>query len=170
MNKSDAINQRIVARLVEREVLYCVSSLISRLAELEPDNEELFDLSERRDYETPLEDVTEEQWVELAKNNDYHWTTAHKDRLISVLGAAECCDQLGLDPHYIEVYEHHIITGWAADKLRGLGQVVVDDVYGLTVWGRCTTGQSSSLDHVWWQIAAGMGILAGQPNSWADKA
>lgn len=51
-----------------------------------------------------------------------------------------------LDPYYDEVYEHYIVnSSWAADDLRAYGQIVFE-FGGLTIFGRCTTGQSMSLD------------------------
>lgn len=51
-----------------------------------------------------------------------------------------------LDPDYNEVYEHWIVnSSWAADDLRAYGQIVFE-FGGLTIFGRCTTGQSMSLD------------------------
>lgn len=51
-----------------------------------------------------------------------------------------------LDPDYNEVYEHYIVnSGWAADDLRAYGQIVFE-FGGLTIFGRCATGQSLSLD------------------------
>lgn len=159
-------DQRIVRKLVDREVLYCVSNLISRLCELEPDDEELMALCEVRDYETPLEAVEDEQWERLCANNDL--SPRSKERVIAALGAEECCEQLGLDPDYREVYEHWLVTSWAADSLREKGEVVVDDLHGLTVWGRTATGQAICMDRVWWEIARDMEILSGQANSWEE--
>lgn len=51
-----------------------------------------------------------------------------------------------LDPDYDEVYEHYIVnSSWAADDLRAYGQIVFE-FGGMTIFGRCTTGQSISLD------------------------
>jgi hypothetical protein len=51
-----------------------------------------------------------------------------------------------LDPDYNEVYEHYIVnSSWAADDLRAYGQIVFE-FGGLTIFGRCTTGQSMSID------------------------
>ena len=51
-----------------------------------------------------------------------------------------------LDPDYNEVYEHWIVnSSWAADDLRAYGQIVFE-FGGLTIFGRCTTGQSILLD------------------------
>lgn len=51
-----------------------------------------------------------------------------------------------LDPDYNEVYEHWIVnSSWAADDLRAYGQIVFE-FGGMTIFGRCTTGQSILLD------------------------
>lgn len=51
-----------------------------------------------------------------------------------------------LDPDYNEVYEHWVVdSSWAAEDLRAYGQIVFE-FGGMTIFGRCTTGQSMSLD------------------------
>ena len=51
-----------------------------------------------------------------------------------------------LDPDYDEVYEHYVVnSSWAADDLRAYGQIVFE-FGGMTIFGRCTTGQSVLLD------------------------
>ena len=167
MDYSNHINQQIVEKLVEREVKHCVSYLISHLLEVVPDDERLMDLSQRKNWDYQFEQVPEAKWLDLASNNDLDFTT--KEAVIAKLGEDECGDQLGLDPDYDDVYEHWLVTGWALEKLRGLGEVVCEDLHGLNVWGRCTTGQSISLDQVWWKIAKDMEILQGMANSWEGR-
>ena len=59
---------------------------------------------------------------------------------------AEIGRHFDLDPDYDEVYEHWIVnSSWAADDLRAYGQIVFE-FGGLTIFGRCATGQSLSLD------------------------
>lgn len=59
---------------------------------------------------------------------------------------AEIGRHFDLDPDYDEVYEHYIVnSSWAADDLRAYGQIVFE-FGGMTIFGRCTTGQSMSLD------------------------
>ena len=59
---------------------------------------------------------------------------------------AEIGRHFNLDPDYDEVYEHYIVnSSWAADDLRAYGQIVFE-FGGLTIFGRCATGQSLSLD------------------------
>lgn len=57
----------------------------------------------------------------------------------------------GIEPEYDDVYEHWIVSSWLAEKLEEKGEVV-GEVAGLTIWGRCTTGQMISMDWVVQQI------------------
>ena len=58
----------------------------------------------------------------------------------------EIANTFNLEPYQTEIYEHWIIdSSWFADELKKYGQVVFD--FGrLTIFGRCTTGQSISID------------------------
>ena len=56
-------------------------------------------------------------------------------------------------PDGSEIFEHWLVTGWLARHLREQGESVVDDVVGLTVWGRATTGQAIYADAVLQRIA-----------------
>lgn len=51
-----------------------------------------------------------------------------------------------------EVYEHWLVSDWLARRLRERGYVT-GEICGLTIWGRCCTGQSIALDHVIQEIA-----------------
>ena len=57
------------------------------------------------------------------------------------------------DGYESDVYEHWIVSNWLASKLAERGEVT-GEVCGMTLWGRCCTGQSISLDHAIQQIAA----------------
>lgn len=58
----------------------------------------------------------------------------------------EINEHFNLEPDYIEIYEHWIVeSNWFADQLKEYGQVVFE-FGGLTIFGRCTSGQSLSLD------------------------
>jgi hypothetical protein len=105
--------QEQLRQFVSREVIYCVSHLISELmakAEHHPDyTDDLYDFA----YRQPTEE-------EIAEG-----------------------DENGTD-----IYEHWIVTDWLADKLIETGENVKKDFFGLTVWGRCTTGQAIYCDGV----------------------
>jgi hypothetical protein len=62
-------------------------------------------------------------------------------------GWQKVCDDNRLDPEQREAYEHWIVSGWLAHRLADKGELT-GEVCGLTIWGRCTTGQSISIDGV----------------------
>lgn len=64
-----------------------------------------------------------------------------------------------------EIYEWWAVSHWFGEKLREQGQVVIES-WGKSYWGRCTTGQSISLDGCIVNIAKAMGILDGMENEW----
>ncbi len=62
-------------------------------------------------------------------------------------GWQKVCDDNRLDPEQREAYEHWIVSGWLAHRLADKGELT-GEVCGLTIWGRCTTGQSICMDGV----------------------
>jgi hypothetical protein len=62
----------------------------------------------------------------------------------------ESLQRHNIDPDQCEyeVYEHWLISDYLASRLEERDEVIDLDFYGLTVWGRCATGQLISLDPV----------------------
>jgi len=58
------------------------------------------------------------------------------------------CSEDGISPYKMEVFEHWIVSNWLADRLEAKGEAICHDLAGLTVWGRCTTGQAIAIDRV----------------------
>lgn len=82
-------------------------------------------------------------------------------------GFREACEVVGIDePYRHEAYEHWAITPWFGEKLKEHGEMV-GELFNLTIWGRCTTGQAISMDGVIREIASEMKILVGQENDWS---
>lgn len=50
--------------------------------------------------------------------------------------------------NFNDAYEHWIVSDWLAAKLAEKNELIDRDVLGLTIWGRCCTGQSITMDHV----------------------
>ena len=71
-----------------------------------------------------------------------------------------------LDTKPEEIYEWWAVTNWFGEKLREQGCVVIES-WGKSYWGRCTTGQSISLDGCIVNIAKSMQILDGMENEWS---
>lgn len=65
-----------------------------------------------------------------------------------------------------EIYEWWAVSHWFGEKLREQGQVVIES-WGKSYWGRCTTGQSISLDGCILKVAENMKILDGMENAWS---
>lgn len=156
-------------KLVNQEVLVCLSSLISHLCKSVPDDEDLLDMHEVYDYDAA------EKYL---NNNNYHvieydpdcwaafaqedpWTEDYaefedsdKNQVIE-----DALDELcgsRITEHTKEVYEHWAVTSWLAKKLEDQGEKVVD-YYGLNIFCRCYTGQSMYMDPSFIEIAKGMG-------------
>lgn len=147
--------------LVQREVIYCVSSLIHTLTQEHKLEEEIaIELwTGPVDFDSALYEINqdgsyvEEQnglWGlydngEGAENPivDYEYET--REELIEYY-----FDDMGwdLEQHRSEIFEHYIVTNWLANKLEALGETVVRNFYGLTIWARATTGQLIQSDWV----------------------
>jgi hypothetical protein len=140
--------------LVKREVFYCVSHLVSTIAQGYGGlNEELGDLAEQAfELASPLED-----WEEAATDSgwrlqDGEWI--HDDEVETFSSPQDACEHRHVDPYQRDVFEHWIVSDWLADKLAEKGEKVDKDFAGLTVWARTTTGQGIASDWVIEQIVA----------------
>lgn len=67
-----------------------------------------------------------------------------------------------------EVYEHWIVSTWFGNELAKRGESV-EELFGITIWGRCTTGQAIYMDGIIERIASDMEILPGQRHDWSTK-
>ena len=132
--------------LVDREVVYCVSSLVNTLAGGIEARGDIGDLAEQAlelcssvaDYE---EAAREAGWTET----DDGWTHPDYD---TEDDAESACHASRAEPYEREVYEHWIVSRWLADKLEAHGEKVDRDFAGMIVWARTTTGQAILLDGV----------------------
>lgn len=189
-------NQRIRGKLVDREVILCVSGLISNLqaepaaaAKLGVDEDELIRMGSNDDYRTAVEewvrndaDPSDLEYAGLCdrKPRVNPYAKPCKRRIRIALRKLEDLDDEEvqeiarserLDPQVNEVYEHWVVSRYFASKLEGCGETVSRDVIpgcSCYVWGRTCTGQAISMDHVIAEIAANMRILVGQENEWKD--
>lgn len=160
--------QRLVGDFVQREVHYCVSSLISDLAKMDEGEyyEEILNVCIKDDWETTAHDegwravnvVDGEGTTDLDcwtyVPSDYKDAPCEDDDSLPGLYDTEAkawraaCEHNSLDPEQDEAYEHWIVSDWLADKLEAKGEMISKDIHGLTVWGRCTSGQAILLDGV----------------------
>jgi hypothetical protein len=73
----------------------------------------------------------------------------------------QCCLENHIDPDRNEVYEHWLVSRFLARKLENKGEVV-GEFLGMTIFGRCTTGQSLYCDSVFQEIAREILLARGE--------
>lgn len=156
--------------LVSREVYYCVSSLVSSLqsedacSALGIDWEDVRAVCVQDDWKTPvteyLQGADSETVADVAEYMDVEPDPELPDLCTALIahledtdGWQEVADYCRLDADMNEAFEHWIVSGWMARELADMGEMVTYGLLGLTIWGRCTTGQSMSMDHVILTIA-----------------
>lgn len=205
-------NQRILDRLVEREVYCCMTSEVEFMLALvqegvdgdnpfceddinktispccsECDSVYGFDeltVGEMEDSEfemgTDINDDTDEQengylcpicgtWhktIEETRNCCGEDETVFRCRDCGKILSEDEYQNLDYKPQ--EIYEWWAVSVWFGEKLAEQGCVVIES-YGKSYWGRCTTGQSISLDGCIANIASNMKILDGMENDWGDQ-
>lgn len=179
---------RTPEQIVAAEVHYCVSSLVSTLAEGTTHMLPLRDeppcvlAYQAMELCSPIDD-----WEEAAiqagwKQNrlEYHhgelinpgprwWYRGRRPvygdidtRIPEAATAQEACEQDGIEPYQREVFEHWIVSDWLAEQLAERGEKVDTDFAGMTVWARTTTGQGIASDSVIEAIAADMAKRYGE--------
>lgn len=143
--------------LVRREVHYCVSFLVSTLAQgygerlpeqLNEAAEQAFELC------SPIDDweeaATQEGWTLRGEGRTgQSWRNANPEFDGFDMESAEAvCREFDIEPYQREVFEHWIVSDWLADRLAEKGEKVDKDFAGLTVWARTCTGQGIASDSV----------------------
>lgn len=137
-----------VEQLVQREVSYCVSALISELYSNEKYQDELQPIMTQDDWESA---AREEGWINDNYKGNKHYFLSEDDTWEAennTDGWREVCEEFDIDPQLTEAYEHWIVSDWLAGKLEARGEMVLRDFYGLTIWGRACTGQAIYCDSV----------------------
>lgn len=143
-------HEKELQEFVEREVIYCVSQLVDNL--LEADQRNHF-------ASPPLHEEFQELYQSSPTYGEWHcpecehqWEGEPDDGTVICPKCEVQLDQSTNDcfeaTEYAEIYEHWIVSDWLAEKLESKGEAICKDFYGLTVWGRATTGQSIDLDGV----------------------
>ena len=154
-----------IQEFIGREVIYCVSSLIDELRKKEGciEEEVLYEL-----YKGPIDFGAAKYELELeqdyvfkhycAEDNRYYFGVRNKDAVWKIdpihndeeTAIYEWFEVYGsfLEDYRSEIFEHYIVTDWLANKLEALGETVVRDFYGLTIYCRPCTGQAIHCDWV----------------------
>ncbi len=163
----ESTKQDLTRNIIDKEVYYCVSHLISHLAQTEIDEcgeyyDDIMNVCQAYDYETPSIYALENDWdraelIEYLEDEgiEGYNNTSNKTLAAAIVATitydeewAEFASSYSIEPEIVEAYEHWLVSEWFARKLAERGEMVSMDIHGLTVWGRCTTGQAILLDSV----------------------
>ena len=164
-------------RIVRLDVLYCVSSLISSLSNpdaceiMDADYDDVLGVCVSDDWETPareyIDGLDADELKDIAEYLDVDGADAWDAESMESASMEEAivahceedsdqwrelCDYCRIDSETVEALEHWIVSSWLASRLEDQGEMV-GHFCGLTVWGRRTSGQSISMDHVILTIA-----------------
>lgn len=157
-NIDSSNNQNILDKLVDREVVACISDMVEHLFSYDGGTYGSWD--EWNNMYVNRCDECDDYFTEYDEDEDGNRICPHCGRVYKDDEEAEEEPQ--------EIYEYWLVTNWFGEKLRNHGEPVYER-WGNWIWGRCCTGQSIALDYVVAEIAADMGILEGQENDWSRK-
>ena len=143
-------------RLVDQEVLVCMSSLVSTIASAYGDGgtPAILELSELAselcspipDYESA---AVEAGWSQTSfAPAQVVFTDATDSQTWCAADWQSLCNDHDIEPHDREVFEHWAISDYLGRKLEAYGEKVEFDFQGLVIWARTTTGQTIYADHV----------------------
>ena len=159
--------QRAVGDFVQREVMCCASHIVESVGfrlppghASRPDLEDWLHLFRREPDRDDCENQagvefreTKDGWQWRSKAQHIDWDdTTSTDCVFDDLEDAVCDAANECDVEGSEVFEHWIVSDFLARKLAERGEVIERNFYGLTIWGRATTGQARSMDWVICQI------------------
>lgn len=176
--------EQAASDLVQREVLCCMSGVVSTLAQCDTSHfdrrggnpqAELCDAAVELcapvlDYEEAAREAgyqvrhdylgfyvcdADEAEAEDAGAPSAGFDGRHHAHTIEA-AAQEWCEAEAVDPCEREVFEHWAVSTWLAEKLHAAGERVDTDFAGLCVWARTTTGQAIHADAVVEQITREM--------------
>ena len=157
--RSDGDYQRAVGDFVNREVIYCISSLVYEIGMKNID--EWHHLFRQEDWETPaleaIRALSPERLRALLIEDDVPFNAEDEPGAMAITylhhlkrqeSLREFCGANHVDPDQNDIYEHWIVSEWLANLLEERGEVIERDFYGLTIWGRAGMGQAILLDSV----------------------
>jgi hypothetical protein len=165
---------RTIEQMVQQEVMCCMSSLVSTLAQGygQPTGDAMADLvNQAFELAAPIPDYEEAalqegwQWDAYAdewRQNDDGDGNYRISNDAKTKTAEGLCIAHGIEPYDREAFEHWAVSTWLAEKLIEQGEKVDTDFGGLNIWARTTTGQQIAADGVVERIYAAMMAQAAQ--------
>lgn len=156
---------RTVERMVEQEVIQCVTVMVDELSETFRSNSAFGDYYDtlsschsKPDYEEAAVEHIQQMTIEecqeyidvnslLVDDNPNLHNLMELVREHARDDFQAFCNDYDIEPEYSEVFEYWTISNWLYEKLEEKGEVVFE-LFDLKIWGRTTTGQAIDLDWV----------------------
>lgn len=129
-------------------MMYQVGKDIETASKLfDEDSEDILNLFSKPDFESA---AREAGWLVHGNHVYRHDPEGCDDEDTTGIFAdswQDACEIDQLDVDYLEAYEHYVVSPFLAAELKAEGEIV-GEFAGLTIWGRCTTGQMISMDYI----------------------
>lgn len=140
------------ASLIESHLILNVTCLIEDMSERDSGYAEtLSAVKTRLRYDEPAQ---QEGWSQVDDDEVDH-SFVHEDGEISYANGWEAlCREQHIEPYESSALEFYAVSDWLAYRLKSKGELVLEDFYGMCIWGRCTSGQAAKDDSVIEEIAA----------------
>lgn len=156
-NYTSVENQKVLGKLVGRNVFTCETSMVEFILRATRENSEYYN-------DAPFnEDDVENLWVDNADEievlREELETEEDYEKRQEIQEAIEELEEEECEPK--EVYEWWKVSSWFMKKLQEKGEVVIPH---MNLWGRCSTGQAICLDRIIAEIGEDMEILEGMKN------
>ena len=144
--------------LVQREVIYCVSSLVYTLTqENKLEEEQAIELWTAPTNYDDAEQAIKDNNAFVRKQDKYYGVydedleefivdPDHNDKSDAIEEYFRY-QNWELNDYRSEVFEHWLVSSWLFKKLQNKGETVVE-IYGLNIWCRTTTGMAIAYDCV----------------------
>lgn len=159
-------NQDIKGRFIGRHVDGCFSTEVEYILSRRDDDDAPFAYDDIENSFVPYCLECGEGYTSFTrKENDGGETVYRCDDCGHVYTEAAYHD---LDTEPSEIYEWWAVSEFLAERLLAHGEPIIEGPI-CWYWGRGTSGQAILLDGVISRICEEMGILDGQPYSWADR-
>lgn len=157
--------QDAVREMVSEEVKHCLSSVMQVISEADSltggdYSEEIYNVTSKPYYTLEFTYTCESKDCE-EKGEEYQHTYEEEEfsaddvELDDYKDDCPCCgvehepeSVETLDDGHHEALEFWLVSDWLGRRLKEQGEMVEMDIYGMTVWGRCTSGQAILLDGV----------------------
>lgn len=142
-------------QFVQREVIYCISSLIYTLTQENKLSEEYWHLWEAVDWDEAEAAINQNNchlqqednlWGVFDQDLCYYTVDPEHDTKYEAIKAY--FDDDDLSDYEVKPLEHWLVSSWLGKKLKEKGETVEEDFMGLVIWCRCTSGMSIAYDSV----------------------